>query len=112
MKKTTAASNISADSGGGGNGASTGGSGVGGASKSTDSGTNGSGNSASTGGSTFLTATKLQMLVGTMDIALLTKVKVVLIIAFCQVKVHHRKSQASQTKLDIIKITNLLSCFI
>ena len=40
-----------------------------------DSGTNGSGNSASTSGSTILTATELQMLFGTMDTALLTKVK-------------------------------------
>ena len=98
MIKNTAASNNSAGCGGGDNGANTEGSGGGGASTSTDSGTNGSGNSASTSGSTTLTAAELQMLFGMMDTALLMTVKIMLIIAFQQVKVHRQKSQASQTK--------------
>ena len=109
MKKTTATSNTSAGSGdGGGSGARIEGSNRGGASTSTGSGTNGGGNSASTSGSTILTAAVLQMLSGTMDTALLTKLKIVVIIALHLVKLYCQKSQASQIDLDKIKITNLL----
>ena len=107
MIKNTAASNNSAGCGGGDNGANTEGSGGGGASTSTDSGTNGSGNSASTSGSTTLTAAELQMLFGMMNTALLMTFKIVLIIAFIQVTVHRRKSQASQTNLNNINFTKL-----